>query len=190
MKAAFALLVDHTTHNVMRKLVLDIHHVYGTGFGAAQVPAHITLKQPFEIADISLVEAYFDRFAAGMLPFDIDLTAVEVQSGNRPDGAGIVWLAVRETQHLRDLHDRLNLELTERFAATRAPFDGPDYKFHATVVMGGQPLEVYRRIAEVYHGRAVDLTCHVREIVLCYYDEAWPTPSTFITYKILPLGAA
>ncbi len=58
MRAAFALLVDRRTYNFMRKLAVEIHTVYQTGFGGALLPPHVSLKQPFEITDLAQVEAF------------------------------------------------------------------------------------------------------------------------------------
>ena len=37
---------------------------------------------------------------------------------------GILWLAVQETEVLRQLHNRLNQELAQRFGNTQANYDG------------------------------------------------------------------
>jgi len=184
MQTCFVLLVDHTIHNSMRRLAFELHRDYRTGFHGALIPPHISLKQPFRVADIDAVEAYFDAFAAGIRPFDVALEGVEVL----PE-AGIVWVAVRESPALRDLHNRLSAELAARFANTAAEFDGPSYRFHATVLLGGQPPKVYRRIAAELRPPALPRTCHIREIMMCYIDDDSFAPGTFITYKTLPLGS-
>jgi 2'-5' RNA ligase len=191
MKTGFVLLVDSAVHNLMRRLAFQLNRDYRTGFGGALLPPHISLKQPFTIADVDAVEAYFDSFAASVQPFDVTLESVEVQPTAGPAGeTGIVWLKVQESPTLRGLHTRLNAELAARFANTAADFDGPAYRFHATVVMGGQPAEVYRRIAAALPRLPLPHTCRVREIMMCYVDDDSFALGTYITYKILPLGRA
>lgn len=51
MKAAFALLADTETHNLVRKLSWDIHRKYHTGIDICRLPPHVSLKQPFDISD-------------------------------------------------------------------------------------------------------------------------------------------
>ena len=124
MKIAIAFLLDHQSHNFMRKLAVDIHRQYRLGFSAASAPPHISLKQPFPITDLTGAEAYFDQFAASIHPFEIELTRLELQTytersrslvpGKKAE-QGILWLAVRENPVLRNLHRRLNRELAERF---------------------------------------------------------------------------
>jgi 2'-5' RNA ligase len=189
MKAGFAFLVDRAIHNVIRKLAFELHCDYQTGFRGALVPPHISLKQPFRVTDVAAVESYFDAFAAGIRPFDVRLEAVEVQPAAGPAGnLGVVWVKVRGSPTLRALHARLNAELAERFTDTAADFDGPAYQFHATVVMGGQPPDVYRQIAAALPPPALPRACRIREIMMCYFDDDSYAPGTFITYKILPLG--
>ncbi len=188
MKTAFALLVDHDAHNFIRKLAVDVHSKYQIDFLASLLPAHVSLKQPFAISSLPEAEAYFDQLAQSIQPFAVTLTHLELQIGSFDgDELGILWLDVQETPTLRALHDRLNRELSERFENTAASFDGPDYHFHATVELGGQPVEVYRKIYAEYEHVEVDLTFTAREIAMFYYDDLGGKPGTFITYKILPI---
>lgn len=187
MRVAFALLVDHKVHNFMRKLAVDIHVRYETGFLGALLPPHISLKQPFQVADLAELETYFCRLAQSIQPFDITLDGLELQIVSVDDDEyAILWLSVQKNQRLRDLHNRVNQELSEQFEHTSAPFDGAGYRFHATVALGEQP-EVYRGIYEEYRHLTVNLRYTVREIAMFYYDDGG-RPGTFITYKVLPVG--
>jgi 2'-5' RNA ligase len=188
MKAAFALLVDTTVHNFMRRLAVGINERYRTGFKAAVLPPHISLKQPFQISGLAAVEAYFDQLAQSVEPFEITLTHLELQVVSLDDGEkGVLWLAVRENRVLRNLHQRINLELSERFENTQAPFDGPAYRFHATLAVGGQPVDVYRRIYAEYGPVRANLTYTARELAM-YYVEGDTHAAEGFVYKILPLG--
>ncbi len=189
MKAAFALLVDHNAHNFIRKLAVDIHSKYRIDFLVSLLPPHVSLKQPFEIDSLPETEAYLNRLAETIQPFEITLTHLELQTSPLDDGeTGILWLNVQETPMLRDLHNRINRELSERFENTGAPFDGPDYHFHATVELGGQPSEVYRKIYAEYEHIEVNLSFTASEIAMFYYDDLGGKSGTFITYKILSVG--
>jgi 2'-5' RNA ligase len=189
MKAAFALLVDHNAHNFIRKLVVDIHSKYRIGFLASLLPSHVSLKQPFEVSSLPEVETYFDQLAETIQPFEITLTHLELQTSTfNDDEVGILWLDAQETPTLRDLHNRINRELSERFENTEAPSDGPNYHFHATVELGRQPAEVYRKIYAEYEHIEVNLSFTANKIAMFYYDDWSGEPGTFITYKISPVG--
>ena len=143
MKAAFALLVDDEVHNVVRKLTLEVHRNYSIGLAGSQLQPHVSLKQPFFIADLRSIEAYFDQLAASIEPIALSFPRI----GGPAEGPfPVLWLEVEESATLRELHNRINRELEERFANTQAPFDGPAYHFHLTIALGRDPDPVYRSI--------------------------------------------
>jgi 2'-5' RNA ligase len=188
MKATFALLADHQTHNLVRKLSWDIHSKYRTGIDICRLPPHISLKQPFSISALDELEEHMTELVAGISPFELHLTGLELIPATM-DGlsSGILWMNVQETNILRGLHERINRELTARFGDVAAPFDGLEYHFHMTVAMGGQPLELYRRAYDEFCGRLQDLRYVTREIGLFVYDDANEKNVAYINYKILPL---
>ena len=190
MRAAFALLVDHRVHNWMRRLVLELQTKHQIGYLAASLPAHVSLKQPFPVSDLAGVEGYFDGLARSVEPFPIALTGLGLRIASMGDEEmGILWLDVEESQTLRNLHNRINRELAERFEDTAAPFDGPEYHFHATVAMGERPPAIYRRVYDEYRHLHVPPACTAREMVM-FYGGNEGGPDRFITYKILPLGGS
>jgi 2'-5' RNA ligase len=189
MKATFALLVDWRVHNFVRALAVELHGRYRVGLQACLLPPHVSLKQPFAVSDLASLEAYFDRFAAGLAPFEVALTRLELQVLDEGgEGRGILWLAVEENRTLRVLHDRLNRELAERFADTRAPFDGPEYRFHVTVTTGGQPLAVYRALYAEVQELEVNLVYTARQIALFHLAGHDVEGQAFTSYKVLPFG--
>ncbi|MFZ4657558.1 MAG: 2'-5' RNA ligase family protein [Caldilineaceae bacterium] len=188
MKATFALLANMEVYNWVRKLAWEIHQIYRTGTLHVRLPPHISLKQPFAIADIAPLEVYMAELAATIPPFKLQLTELQLEIGNfQGMEYGILWLAVQETEVLRQLHNRLNQELAQRFGNTQANYDGPDYQFHMTVMMGGQPVEVYRKLYEEIAERRVDLQYSVQELAMFVYDEPMGPQGEYLTYKILPI---
>ena len=135
VRATFVLLTDWETQNGMRKLAVELDAEHATGLAGSLLPAHVSLKQPFQIADLHALDTYFDEWAASIEPFDVRFAGLGFPYLEEA-GMGIVWLDVEETGLLRGLHDRLNAELAERFEGTDAPFDGPEYRFHATLATG------------------------------------------------------
>lgn len=189
MKAAFALLADHETHNQVRKLSWNIHQKYRTGIDVCRLPPHISLKQPFDVSDVDALSEYMTELAQGLEPFQTLLTHLELIETTM-DGlhTGILWLNVQETESLRGLHERVNRELTARFGNARVEFDGAEYHFHMTVAIGGQPIETYRRILDEFKDRLVNLQCMIRELVMFVYDERTEVNAGYMTYRILPLS--
>ncbi len=54
MKAAFALLADNEAHNAVRKLTWQMYQRHGISLEISRLPPHISLKQPFDIPDVTL----------------------------------------------------------------------------------------------------------------------------------------
>ncbi|MGB8643745.1 MAG: 2'-5' RNA ligase family protein [Anaerolineae bacterium] len=189
MKAGFALLVDDPAHNLMRNLAIEIDAKYQTGLIAARLLPHISLKQPFPIQDLSALAGYFDQLAATLRPVPVALKQVEVLVSPDENTPGIVWLDVEESNELRDLHNRLNRELAARFENTAAPFDGPEYHFHATVTYAGQPAAVYRQIHSEYDRQPVGYTFTANRIGLFYSIEAEGKAEAYVSYRIYGLGS-
>ena len=190
MKATFALLFDHTVHNLVRKLAVEMHQTYQVGLGGSQLPPHVSLKQPFSIPDLPSIEAYFDQLVKSIDP--IVLTFPRIGAA---DDAPVLWLEVEENATLRELHTRINQELAQRFPNTQAPFDGPTYRFHLTIALGpsgsfgsGPLSSLYQSIANLFASREVALRATAEHLVLFYYDQDQIELGTFLTYKILPLG--
>ena len=82
MKATFALLANIEIYNWVRKLAWEIHLKYRTGTLHVRLPPHISLKQPFAVADIAPLEAYMAELATTIPPFTVHLTELQLEIGN------------------------------------------------------------------------------------------------------------
>jgi 2'-5' RNA ligase len=183
MRATFVLLTDWETQNFMRKLAVQLDTTHQIGLSGSLLPAHVSLKQPFQITDLHAVETYFDEWAASTEPFDVRFTGLGFPFIEEA-GVGIVWLDVEETALLRGFHDGLNTELALRFKQTEAPFDGPQYHFHATVALGRWSHEVHEKLAAQCAGLPIISGFRVREVALVYYAADDFAPGTFTAYKV------
>ena len=189
MKATFALLANREVYNWVRKLAWEIHQKYRTGIQHCRLPPHISLKQPFRISDLTALEVYLNELARSLEPFEVDLADLQLVP-TVFDGTeyGILWLDVQETEYLRQLHMRVNHELSQRFGNTQAVYDGSAYHFHLTVMMGGQPIDVYRTIYSEISDRSIHLRYTVQELALFVYDEPMGPNGEYLAYKIVPIG--
>ena len=189
MKATFVLLANPIVHNLVRKLSWEIHQKYRTGTHHAILPPHVSLKQPFNVPDLLALEKYMDELAGSVPPFDVTLTelqAVPIQY----DGIeyGILWIDVEETGVLRGLHNRINHDLNLRFGDTPADFDGEAYRFHMTVMMCGQLMEICRKYqSDIQHSK-VNIHYTAGEMAMFVYDEPMGPHGDYLCYRILPLG--
>lgn len=189
MKATFALLANTEVHNFVRKLSWEIHQKYRTGTRHAVLPPHISLKQPFNVSDLPALEKYMDELAVSIQPFDVTLTELQAVP-TYYDGVeyGILWVEVEETGILRDLHNRVNRDLNLRFGNTPADFDGESYRFHMTVMMCGQLMEICRKYqSDIQHSK-VNLKYTAREMAMFLYDEPIGPHGDYLCYRRMPIG--
>jgi 2'-5' RNA ligase len=189
MKAGFALLANHVIHNVVRKLSWEIHQKYDRGTRHASLPPHVSLKQPFTIHHLPVLEEYMAELAGSIQPFEVTLTELQVIPVSAAGIAyGLLWFDVQETPVLRNLHNRLNDELNQRFGYTPADFDGEQYHFHMTVMMGGQLVDVYRKFYSEIPDPRINLRYTARELAMFVYDEPMGPAGEYLCYRILPIG--
>ncbi len=162
---------------------------YHTGTYHCRLPPHISLKQPFPVADLPALEAYVDELANSLPPVAIDLSelqAIPISAGGQ--SFGLLWADVANQAELHPLHDRVNRELFERFGSTPAEHDGAEYHFHMTVTMGGQPYPVYQQYLSELDSIRLDRRFVSRQLALFLYDEPMGMVGEYLTYKIVPLG--
>ena len=57
-----------------------------------------------------------------------------------------------------------------------------------TVMMGGQPIAVYRRMFDEITERAVNLEFRASTLAMFVYDDPLGLNGDYMTYKIVPLG--
>ncbi len=190
MRAALALLADPAVYNFVRKLAWDINLRYQTGFPVQCLPPHISLKQPFDIIDLEGLERYMDELASSIPPFEIELSGLQLVplESEASEPTGLLWLNVYESLLLRQLHNRVNQELTQRFGSTPAAHDGPEYHFHMTVAIGGQPYEVYQQIYSEFSRRPTPGCFITRMLAMFTYEENFSLEKGYMTYRLAPLS--
>lgn len=188
MKAAFALLADDLTHNSVRKLVWRMFQQHGISLTTSRLPCHVSLKQPFDIPEVEMLEDYMAELAGSLSPVDIVLTEMQlIEVPGTEEASGILWLHAERSPKLGDLHDRINNELELRFGNTAADFDGPDYQFHMTLAIG-RPFEAYENAYQNFAGTFTRTRFQARSLALFAYDHKNGAETEYISYKIVPIG--
>jgi 2'-5' RNA ligase len=181
MKAGFALLTDRTIENTVNRLAWDVHQRWQTGVAARCYPAHISLKQPCEIGDrLAELERFMAQLAASIPPLPIELRGLFVWET-------ILGIDVCETPALRELHNRLNRELTTIFGDVRADHDGDEYHFHVTVAMGGADTDAYRAIHAACAGMVLPKSFTAHELGLFTGYERPAGGWQYMLHTALPL---
>ena len=185
MQAAIVLLADYVVQNYARQIVIELNQTSGVAFFASLMPAHVSLKQPFQFESLDALDRYTETLASQIVPFEIRLGNLYAETWS---GYGILGLRVVETPTLRELHNRLNRELSQIVRDARAAFDGPDYRFHLTIEMGtltsANPFQDY---LGAQPNPQVNLSFTAKELAVFLYTGEPHTAGSFVTYKVLPL---
>jgi hypothetical protein len=71
LRATIVLLTDRETQDFIRKLGVELDDRFNIGLFGCLLPAHVSLKQPFQIANLPAMEAFFDEWVASVEPFDV-----------------------------------------------------------------------------------------------------------------------
>jgi len=186
MKAAIALLADFPTQNLARRMVFDITRRAQIRFLGSLLPAHVSLKQPFDFEDMHTLEGWFDAFSGSISPFRIELDHVYYAEWT---GYAIVGMHVRETPTLRELHNRINEELRQVVKDPSAAHDGDRYEFHLTIELGPTgDSNPYREFYEALPEKQLDVSFLAEHIALFFYTDPFENMS-FNCHKVLPLIA-
>lgn len=187
MRAAFALLADYETHNAVRKLTWQMFQEHGISLEVCRLPPHVSLKQPFHIPDVMLLESYMAELADSLPPVTIKLTEIQlIETAGTEETSSILWLKAEQSLELCQLHDRLNKELASRFNDTQADFDGSDYQFHLTLSIG-KPFSAYQNAYEEFRGTFTEIRSEAHSLALFAYDDKNDLETDYMSYKILPL---
>ncbi|MBI4977737.1 MAG: 2'-5' RNA ligase family protein [Spirochaetes bacterium] len=181
MKCAFAYLVSSEIHNYIRKKAIEIDKYINNGFYAAQLPPHVSLKQPFKIDDLAQVEKFFDRLSSEMAPVEIEFRSLYRFANG-------IFLDVCNQSTLMEIHKELNRRLEHEFKDTKAAHDGDKYHFHATIALQGSDMDNYKNVFEKVNDNNVNLKYLASEMVMFYYSDDNYSAGSFITYKINKLG--
>jgi len=185
MKAAIALLSDYAVQNVARRMVYGICQQAEIKFLGSLLPAHVSLKQPFNIETMDALESWFESFSKRVAPFRIELDRVYYEQW---EDVAIVGLDVRETPTLRLLHEQINQELKNVVKDPAAPHDGDEYHFHLTIELGKVgSTNPFKQFYESLPEKRVDLSFMAQYIALFFYPYEPIESGSFICYKVLPL---
>jgi 2'-5' RNA ligase len=145
VRIAYVILLPDEVHNFMRRVQADLYGRYDASLTTLALEPHITLKQPFDSAELGPYELFFDRLAGETDPFELALRGFGFF-----EEEGVVFLDLEQDARLlalqRRILDELGLEPAEYESGLPVP-----YHFHATIAaeLAPEDLEDARsRLAE------------------------------------------
>ena len=161
MQVAYIIPLDAVVQTFAQRLAEEAQRGFGAN-RALVIEPHITLKTPFEAADLAPFQCLLDDLASELSPFELHITGI---NWFEPD---VIFLDVVQDTRLDALRRSLLAALAEVGVRPDA-VEGDGYHFHITVAWG-LPTEAIRRLWERWQSMPVTLTTPVTEIALVAND--------------------
>jgi 2'-5' RNA ligase len=128
---AYTILLADDAHNFARSIQAELYERYDASERTLLLEPHVTIKQPFEVADEQPFTRYFERLAAELEPFDLVLRGFGFFEGDET----VVFVDVEQDPRLKQLQRRVLADLAEH-GVEPAMFENDEpvpYHFHATL---------------------------------------------------------
>lgn len=149
MKATFVLLANIEAENFGRKCMLEANRAGQIGFEMARLPHHISLKQPFIISDLEVVENIFNEYVQEIKAITVPLLELNCYPSNVFGyESGCMSIRAESTLQLIAMQQKLFDCLETTLGPCPAEHDA-DYVFHMTIAIGGASYENYKKAYQV-----------------------------------------
>lgn len=189
MYICIAIITDNIIQNNSRKIAYNLSQRSRIGTLASRLPQHISLKQSFRVDNIVEIEKYFDLFAKQMKSFEVTISKIDLcLMRSKNINTQILWYDVKESTELRELHDKLNRELSDKFSVEKQGYDGDTFKFHSTIAFDTNKEDLFIDSFDILKQKKISFSFKVKKIALFYCPDDEPNPGNFITYKIQNLN--
>lgn len=187
MKATFVLIADTNTENHGRRYMLEANRIGNVGFEMARLPHHISLKQPFIVSDLEMIESIFDEYAKTLNAVTVPMLKLDCFRSNVFGyESGCMSIRAESTPQLITMQQDLFALLEAKLGPCPAEHDA-DYVFHMTIAIGGAPYKNYEKSYQVMKKHDYHYDFHFNRLGLLYYDDDKIRPGTYFCYKIADL---
>lgn len=121
------LVLEKDDENYIRDICKAENENLNISKQAFTLPQHISLKTAFNVDEYITVIQYLKEELK-----DINAIQLEVCNLTIIDGK-VIWLDIEENTFLRELQNKINFLLKEKFNIGRSGYDGENFKFHSTL---------------------------------------------------------
>ena len=137
------LVLEKDDENYIRDICKSENKNFNINEQAFTLPQHISLKTSFNSNEYVTVIQYLKEELK-------DINAIELEVCNLTiiDGK-VIWLDIEENSFLRELHNKVNLLLKEKFNIGLSGYDGENFKFHSTLFQENEYNENINKIGLV-----------------------------------------
>lgn len=153
------LVLEKDDENYIRNICKEENKYFNINEQAFTLPQHISLKTSFNVDEYITVIQYLKEELK-------DINAIELKACNLTiiDGK-VIWLDIEENAFLRELHNKINFLLKEKFNIGLSGFDGNNFKFHSTIFQETEYNENINKIGLILKNKIkVPFLVHIKEL--------------------------
>ena len=153
------LVLEKDDENYIRKICKEENKNFNINEQAFSLPQHISLKTSFNANEYSVVIQYLKEELR-------DIQAIQLEANNLTIiDDKVIWLDIEENRFLRELHNKINLILKEKFNIGLSGFDGENFKFHSTLFQDTKNNENINKIGVILKEKIkIPLLLNIREL--------------------------
>ena len=153
------LVLEKDDENYIRNICKEENKYFNINEQAFTLPQHLSLKTSFNVDEYTTVIQYLKEELK-------DINAIELKACNLTiiDGK-VIWLDIEENAFLRDLHNKINFLLKEKFNIGLSGFDGEKFKFHSTIFQETEYNENINKIGLILKEKIkIPFWVHIKEL--------------------------
>lgn len=137
------LVLEKDDENYIRDICKEENKYFNIKEQAFSLPQHISLKTSFNVDENIAVIPYLKEELKNINAIQLEVCNLTIIDGK------VIWLDIEENTFLRELHNKVNLLLKEKFNIGLSGYDGENFKFHSTLFQENEYNENINKIGLV-----------------------------------------
>ena len=135
--------LEKDDENYIRGICKEENKCFNINEQAFTLPQHISLKTSFNVNEYVEVIQYLKEELKDINAIQLEVCKLTIINGK------VIWLDIKENTFLRELHNKINLLLKEKFNIGLSGFDGENFKFHSTLFQETEYNENINKIGSI-----------------------------------------
>ena len=121
------LVLEKGDEKYIRDICKEENKKFNISEQAFSLPQHISLKTSFNTNEYVSVIQYLKKELKDTNAIELEVCDLTIIDGK------VIWLDIEENTFLRELHNKINYFLKEKFNIGLSGYDGENFKFHSTL---------------------------------------------------------
>jgi len=156
------LVLEKDDENYIRDICKEENKYFNIKEQAFSLPQHISLKTSFNVDENIAVIQYLKEELKNINAIQLEVCNLTIIDGK------VIWLDIEENTFLRELHNKVNLLLKEKFNIGLSGYDGENFKFHSTLFQENEYNENINKIGLVLKEKMkIPFLVNIKELSFC-----------------------